>query len=231
MTRSCGSRCGSSRGRGRAARQRTWTRRRTSHARSSTDFCPRHHGHRGAGGAGRRRAARSSSPSGRRRTRTRGPGRGRAGGRPEHARGQRDSAWGAPALAAAILPILATQSVGAYALSEAASGSDAFALACRARGRRRGVHPRRPQSSGSRTPPRPTGSSSSLRSIRRPGTVASRRSSSSGAPQDFPIGRKEQQTRHPGVEHLRTPVRRMPGAEARTCSAKSARAIVWRSRR
>jgi alkylation response protein AidB-like acyl-CoA dehydrogenase len=36
-------------------------------------------------------------------------------------------------LAAVILPQLATRSVGAYALSEAGSGSDAFALECRAR--------------------------------------------------------------------------------------------------
>jgi alkylation response protein AidB-like acyl-CoA dehydrogenase len=41
--------------------------------------------------------------------------------------------WGSPALQAAYLPRLASGSVGAYALSEAGSGSDAFALATRAR--------------------------------------------------------------------------------------------------
>jgi alkylation response protein AidB-like acyl-CoA dehydrogenase len=41
--------------------------------------------------------------------------------------------WGTPALQAEILPRLASRSVGAYALSEAGSGSDAFALQTRAR--------------------------------------------------------------------------------------------------
>lgn len=41
--------------------------------------------------------------------------------------------WGTPGLQAEILPRLASTSVGAYALSEAGSGSDAFALATRAR--------------------------------------------------------------------------------------------------
>lgn len=40
--------------------------------------------------------------------------------------------WGSEALKAKYFPRLATQWVGAYALSEAGSGSDAFALACRA---------------------------------------------------------------------------------------------------
>lgn len=40
--------------------------------------------------------------------------------------------WGTDALQAKYFPRLATRSVGAYALSEAGSGSDAFALACRA---------------------------------------------------------------------------------------------------
>jgi len=41
--------------------------------------------------------------------------------------------WASPELKAQVLPRLATQSVGAYALSEAGSGSDAFALQARAR--------------------------------------------------------------------------------------------------
>jgi alkylation response protein AidB-like acyl-CoA dehydrogenase len=40
--------------------------------------------------------------------------------------------WGSESLKAAYLPRLAGDTVGAYALSEAGSGSDAFALACRA---------------------------------------------------------------------------------------------------
>jgi len=41
--------------------------------------------------------------------------------------------WGSPALQADLLPRLATSTIGAYALSEAGSGSDAFALQTRAR--------------------------------------------------------------------------------------------------
>ena len=41
--------------------------------------------------------------------------------------------WGAEAQKQAFLPRLAADTVGAYALSEAGSGSDAFALSCRAR--------------------------------------------------------------------------------------------------
>ena len=41
--------------------------------------------------------------------------------------------WGSADLKARFLPAMATRSVGAYALSEAASGSDAFALQARAR--------------------------------------------------------------------------------------------------
>jgi alkylation response protein AidB-like acyl-CoA dehydrogenase len=41
--------------------------------------------------------------------------------------------WGAPELQARLLPRLAQKTVGAYALSEAASGSDAFGLQTRAR--------------------------------------------------------------------------------------------------
>jgi butyryl-CoA dehydrogenase/short/branched chain acyl-CoA dehydrogenase len=43
--------------------------------------------------------------------------------------------WGSEALKAKYFPKLASQWVGAYALSEAGSGSDAFALACRAEDR------------------------------------------------------------------------------------------------
>ncbi|TVQ65484.1 MAG: acyl-CoA dehydrogenase [Balneolaceae bacterium] len=41
--------------------------------------------------------------------------------------------WGSPDLKERFLPLLATEKVGAYCLSEAGSGSDAFALKCSAR--------------------------------------------------------------------------------------------------
>ncbi len=41
--------------------------------------------------------------------------------------------WGTPEQLARLFPRLATDTIGAYALSEAGSGSDAFALTCRAR--------------------------------------------------------------------------------------------------
>ncbi len=41
--------------------------------------------------------------------------------------------WGSPDMQSRLLPVLATRSIGAYALSEAASGSDAFALQTQAR--------------------------------------------------------------------------------------------------
>src|SRR5690606_9703093 len=41
--------------------------------------------------------------------------------------------WGSPEMQARLLPRLAEKTIGAYALSEAGSGSDAFALQTRAR--------------------------------------------------------------------------------------------------
>ena len=61
-----------------------------------------------------------------------GPFGGRAGGCAEHAVHQRAGALGNDGAEEAYLPRLATDTVGAYALSEAASGSDAFALQTRA---------------------------------------------------------------------------------------------------
>ena len=58
---------------------------------------------------------------------------GRAGGRAEHAGATtRSCAGAARTQKARYFPKLASKWVGAYALSEAGSGSDAFALACRA---------------------------------------------------------------------------------------------------
>ncbi len=60
--------------------------------------------------------------------------------------------WGREDQKSAYLPRLALDTVGAYALSEAGSGSDAFALATTAQNTGRPLHPQRPQSCGSATP-------------------------------------------------------------------------------
>ena len=61
-----------------------------------------------------------------------GPVGGGARGRAEHAVNNAILRWGNDAQKAKYFPLLASKWVGAYALSEAGSGSDAFALACRA---------------------------------------------------------------------------------------------------
>ena len=89
--------------------------------------------------------------------------------------------WGNDDMKRRWLPALAADTVGAYALSEAGSGSDAFALHdARARGRRR-LRPHRPQALDHQRATRPTSSSSSPPSIPRPATAASPPSSSSAA--------------------------------------------------
>jgi alkylation response protein AidB-like acyl-CoA dehydrogenase len=98
--------------------------------------------------------------------------------------------YGSESLQARYLPRLATEVVGAYALSEAGSGSDAFALQTRARGRMV-AGGSTAASSGSRTAAKPASTSFSRRSIRRPGTAASRRSWSSARFDGFSVGKKE----------------------------------------
>jgi alkylation response protein AidB-like acyl-CoA dehydrogenase len=79
--------------------------------------------------------------------------------------------WGSTELRTAYLPRLASTVVGAYAMSEAGSGSDAFALSSPG------------ASSGSRTRSRRASSSCLPPWIPPPATAASRRSSSNGRPQ------------------------------------------------
>ena len=89
------------------------------------------------------------------------------------------------------LPRLAADTVGAYALSEAGSGSDAFALQTRAASSRRRAIASTAASSGSATRAKPGCSSSSPPSILRPATAASPHSWSRKTPPGFTVGRKE----------------------------------------
>jgi len=89
--------------------------------------------------------------------------------------------WGTEAQQAELLPRLATSAVGAYALSEAASGSDAFALQTRAQASDDG-YALTGGRCGSPTPTKPTSSSSLRPSTLPPATRASPRSSSNAAP-------------------------------------------------
>ena len=92
------------------------------------------------------------------------------------------------ALSAARWP---SDTVGAYALSEAGSGSDAFALDHARHGGRRRLRAERPQALDHQRATKPTSSSSSPPSTPRPATAASPRSWSSAASPDFTVGKKE----------------------------------------
>ena len=67
--------------------------------------------------------------------------------------------WANDEQKAKYFPKLASTWVGAYALSEAGSGSDAFALACRARRQGRPLRADRPQALDHEREPRPSCSS------------------------------------------------------------------------
>ena len=128
------------------------------------------------------------------------------------------------------LPRLAKDTVGAYALSEAGSGSDAFALACRARRTRaitfvlngRKLWITNAMEAGlfivfANVKPEDGYKGITAFLIER----------------DFPgftVGKEGRQARHSRVEHLRIDSRRLPGSEGRTCSAKSARVTRLRSK-
>jgi hypothetical protein len=116
--------------------------------------------------------------------------------------------------------------VGAYALSEAGSGSDAFALACRATDRGRPLEPPA-ASSGSRTPPR--------RAVHRDGDVDPARRDTKGSPRSggrssraFTWGRRTSSASAP--RHLRL-ILEAAASPRRTCSVRWARATRSRSRR
>ena len=84
--------------------------------------------------------------------------------------------WGSEQQKRTILPRLAEETVGAYALSEAGSGSDAFALTTRGHCDAATTTSSTVASSGSPTATRPTSSSSLPTSTPTPAIAASRRS-------------------------------------------------------
>ena len=89
------------------------------------------------------------------------------------------------------LPRMCTDTVGAYALSEAGSGSDAFALQTPRRTEGRRVRPQRPEAVDHQRAKKRACSSCWRRSIPRRDTKASRRSSSRRAFPGFTVGKKE----------------------------------------
>ncbi len=98
--------------------------------------------------------------------------------------------WGTPEQKQKYLPRLASDTVGAYALSEAGSGSDAFALQTRAE-KRGDEYVLTGRKLWIRTPKKPGCSSSSLPWMRARATRASRRSWWRKARPDSRVGRKE----------------------------------------
>ena len=99
--------------------------------------------------------------------------------------------WGNDEIKQRYLPRLAADTVGAYALSEAGSGSDAFALTTRARRGRRRLRHQRPQAvDHQRQRSRPLHRLCDGRS-RTPATAASLRSSSSAASPGSPSARRK----------------------------------------
>ena len=138
--------------------------------------------------------------------------------------------WGDEEQKAAYLPRLAAGTVGAYALSEAGSGSDAFALATRAAETRRRTSSSTAASSGSPTPTRPDlfivfanvdpeagyrGITAFLVERGFPGSPSARRKTSSASARAARA----------------SCCSRTAACRAPTCSARSARATRWRSRR
>ena len=81
--------------------------------------------------------------------------------------------------------------VGAYALSEPASGSDAFGMQTRAEKRGDALGPQRPEDVDHQRRRGARSTSCSRTRIRRPATRGSRRSSSSAASRDSRVGKKE----------------------------------------
>ena len=171
----------------------------------------------------------------------RGPGgrgagaRGRVGrrarGRPEHAGHQRAHALGQRrAQQRATCRRLAATTVGAYALSEAGSGSDAFALQTRAVEAGDDLRAHRPQAlDHQREGGRPLHRLCDGRSRGRLPAASPRSSSSAARPASRSARRKTSWASAraaPASCCSRTAACRAP-----TCSARSARATRWRSRR
>ena len=123
---------------------------------------PRRDGHRDSRELRRRRRVVLPLRAGRRGALARRSVDRRAGRRPEHARDQRACCAGAATTSsAAICPSWRRRTIGAYCLSEAGSGSDAFALTTRAAGTAGRLRASPAASSGSPTATKPTSSSSS----------------------------------------------------------------------
>ena len=156
----------------------------------------------------------------------------RARRRAEHARrSTRCCAGAATTSSGAICRSSRQRPIGAYALSEAGSGSDAFALTTRARGTRRRLGAHRPQALDHQRATRPTSSSSSPTSNPDAGY---RGITAFLVERGFAgLHRRQEgrQARHPREQHVRADLRGLPRADARTCSARSARATRSRSRR
>ena len=138
--------------------------------------------------------------------------------------------WGTDEIKQRYLPRLAADTVGAYALSEAGSGSDAFALTTRARedgdafvlsGRKLWI------TNGNEADIfivfATLNPDAGYRGIT--AFIVERGVSRVHRRQE---GR---QARHPREQHVRAAVRRLPRAARPTCSARSARATRSRSRR
>ena len=138
--------------------------------------------------------------------------------------------WGNDDIKQRYLPRLAASTVGAYALSEAGSGSDAFALTTRARedgdgyvltGRKLWIT---------------NANEADLFIVFANGQPGGRLPRHHRVPRRARLrrvhGRQEgRQARHPRQQHVRADPRGLPRAGARTCSARSARATRSRSRR
>ena len=137
----------------------------------------------------------------------------RARRRAEHARHQRAAALGQRrASSSATCRSWRRAPIGAYALSEAGSGSDAFALTTRARRTRRRLGAHRPQALDHQRATRPTSSSSSRTSNPDGGLPRHHR-----VPRRARLrrlhGRQEgRQARHPRQQHLRAAARGLPRA-------------------
>ena len=128
------------------------------------------------------------------------------------------------------LPRMCADTVGAYALSEAGSGSDAFALQTRAELKGERVRPERPeavdhQRQGSRRL-HPVGHRRSFGRLQGHHRLHRRERLSR-------LHRRQEgrQARHSRLQHLRADPGRLPRSQRRTCSARSARATRSPSRR
>ena len=138
--------------------------------------------------------------------------------------------WGTPDQQRRTSPRLARDTVGAYALSEAGSGSDAFALTTRATARGDGF-----VLDGRKLWITNAAEAGVFIVFATVDPAAGYKGITAflverGTP-GFTVGHKEDKLGHPRQQHLRAALRGLRGAARRTCSARSARATRSRSRR